>query len=446
MKKLYSSIFSVLTSAALLSALGGSYVHADDYTVVVDADLSEEELFLEDISDLELSLPASPVISSNYESGAYNYGDLLDANNKAVYNAFASLSEPTVSDISVSLPETVTVSISAMPNSPSITDEDLEAYQLAVFGSCKPGIDSAMFDMPEIYWIEPKLMSISLGKDTRITRNSKTGIYTITIKTIVISPAYLSGFDSLENAKEYGAMLDEAVKDLPVSGDTRYEQLKSVHDYIAEFTYYDIDAPFRASALGAIVEPGVVCEGYSEAFKLVCDDLGIPCVSVFGNLDPETHTAHMWNYVQMEDGLWYAVDLTWDDTDGENSRQVKYDYFLKGSKSFNKNHFPEEDYNITHFTYPELSEKDYVPNTAPAVTTAKTTTTTATTTITSTTTAEEPEFATGDLNHDGEVNVADLVYCQAAVLGKIRPEYSCDCNGDGVTDAFDMIFMRRLFI
>ena len=49
-----------------------------------------------------------------------------------------------------------------------------------------------------------------------------------------------------------------------------------------------------------------VCEAYSRAFKMVCDEIGIPCILVPGD-------GHMWNYVQNEDGVWYAMDVTWDD-------------------------------------------------------------------------------------------------------------------------------------
>ena len=51
---------------------------------------------------------------------------------------------------------------------------------------------------------------------------------------------------------------------------------------------------------------GPVCESYAKALKVLCDKLGIPCVLVDG-------ANHMWNYVQMEDEKWYAVDVTWND-------------------------------------------------------------------------------------------------------------------------------------
>lgn len=454
---------------------------AGDNFSAVDWDPSEEELYLGDINFNDLTLPESPTIASNYKDGSYNYGDYLDANNLAVYNAFRKLTTPTDQPITVKLPKTVTIQLSSVPGTNKYTEEDQEIYQQALFSNCKPGIDAALFDCPELYWINPSQMGVGLGLDTTSSFVPFSSNIVIKIRSITISPALIEGFSSLEDAVNYGKLLDEALEKVPVDGATRYEQLKNIHDYIAHFTYYDTEAKFSSSALGALVEPGVVCEGYAEAFKLICDRLDIPCVCVFGNLKVEDNSGHMWNYVQMEDGIWYAMDVTWDDTDGKNGREVKYDYFLKGSASFNKNHTPETDYKITQFVYPELSAKNYVytpaqittstsatttTTTTSKTTTTSTSTTTSTTTsrtnttapITSTTTtyvtsstvtsvtALPPVVLVGDLNHDEQVNVADLVYCQASLLGKIKPEYSCDCNGDGVADVFDLVFMRKLLL
>ena len=523
MKRLISSTVSFVTALTMTMCAGtaGAVFAVDDTSDVVGV-----EMTLGDADFGALTLPSSPKAESNYSSGTFNYGDQLDANNLAVYNRFVKLTEPDLTPFTIKLPETVTLKVSALPGSSDFTDEDQLQYQLAIFGACKPGIDAALFDCPEIYWIEPSGINIAIGNDTGVTSNFWTGTYTLKIRSLTITPAYLEGFSSLEEAKEYGTLLKEGLDKVSIEGSNRYEQLKSIHDYISKFTYYDLQARFDNSALGAVVEPGVVCEGYAEAFKIMCDRLDIPCVCVFGNFIPEENSGHMWNYVKMEDDIWYAMDVTWDDVDGKNGREVKYDYFLKGSKSFFVKHTPESDYNITHFTYPEISENDYVLTTVPKQTTTTTTTSTVTTTTTSasttkkttstttsttskphttltsisttvgtsvtsattstksktttakltttTTTTKKPVTTTtivtttvtkpkttstttltttqppkpllGDLNRDGSVNVADLVYCQATVLGKIKPEYSCDANSDGHTDSFDIVFMRKLII
>lgn len=78
---------------------------------------------------------------------------------------------------------------------------------------------------------------------------------------------------------------------------------------------------------------GPVCESYAKALKVLCDKLGIPCVLVDG-------ADHMWNYVQMEDEKWYAVDVTWNDPTVENvtgkvSGHERDAFLLVGSETVN---------------------------------------------------------------------------------------------------------------
>ncbi len=106
-----------------------------------------------------------------------------------------------------------------------------------------------------------------------------------------------------------------------------------------------------------------VCEGYSRAMKFLCDKEGIDCVLVSGN-------NHMWNYVKMNDGKWYAVDTTWNDPifSGTPSayeiERFKYQYFLQGSTKFDTSHTADGNgvmYNkVLGVVYPVLNEDDYV--------------------------------------------------------------------------------------
>ncbi|MDO4798538.1 MAG: hypothetical protein Q4A01_11045 [Coriobacteriales bacterium] len=69
-------------------------------------------------------------------------------------------------------------------------------------------------------------------------------------------------------------------------------------------------------------ETKVVCEGYSKAFKYLCDltwpdpATGIECILVSGTMDVSggEDGAHMWNIVHMDDGNNYLVDVTNCDT------------------------------------------------------------------------------------------------------------------------------------
>ena len=83
------------------------------------------------------------------------------------------------------------------------------------------------------------------------------------------------------------------------------------------------DASYGAE--GVFVNRTAVCAGYTDAFQLCMDILGIPCIEVSGIADNGREIGgHAWNAVQLEDE-WYMVDVTWDDPDwGE---RVYYNYF-----------------------------------------------------------------------------------------------------------------------
>ncbi len=110
-----------------------------------------------------------------------------------------------------------------------------------------------------------------------------------------------------------------------------YEKAKVIHDWLCENSSYNyaqtsshkqesdpvsFDYLAAHSAYSAII-PGdeyqPVCEGYACAFRLLCDEIGVPCLSVNGST--AFASRHMWNIVRLEDGKWYLVDVTSDDVE-----------------------------------------------------------------------------------------------------------------------------------
>lgn len=177
-----------------------------------------------------------------------------------------------------------------------------------------------------------------------------------------------SEFSNRENIekklKQINQIVDEMKKKL--NGYSDYEKIKQVHNWLIDNVEYDSNAEEPYSISGALTEGKAVCEGYARSFKYIMDNLQIPCVLVSGtgtNSNGETES-HAWNYVQL-DGIWYAVDVTWDDPvivgNGYITENIRYKNFLKGSNSFFRNHV-EDGYlseNSQKFTFPKLSLGDY---------------------------------------------------------------------------------------
>ncbi|OUM61222.1 hypothetical protein PIROE2DRAFT_12846 [Piromyces sp. E2] len=111
-------------------------------------------------------------------------------------------------------------------------------------------------------------------------------------------------------------------------------KLQRIHDYLIKTVEYQFGEEYsRYNLYGALVEHASVCEGYAEAFTYICQLIGIPSVVV-------NSKSHEWNLVQMDNGKWYAMDVTYDDPKINNiefksgdDKNKKYDYFLIGQNS-----------------------------------------------------------------------------------------------------------------
>lgn len=136
-----------------------------------------------------------------------------------------------------------------------------------------------------------------------------------------ISPKYEV---SLEVRSSMMAQVDSVVNEIisQTAGMDEFQTLKFFHDYIILNCSYDANSQNYSNAYGVFVDGKAVCEGYSRAFKYLCDKVGIPCELVIGNTDIE----HMWNLVEIN-GNWYHIDVTWDDPKNKDGDYISYSYF-----------------------------------------------------------------------------------------------------------------------
>ena len=169
----------------------------------------------------------------------------------------------------------------------------------------------------------------------------------------------------LENITE---IKDEIVRNAEGSD---YQRVKYVHDWLTDNIQYDetYNLSNTRNIYGALIEKKVVCEGYAKTFKLLMDELNIPCILISGtaiNSNGEKEN-HMWNYIELN-GVWYSMDITWDDPillyDGEISKESKYKYFCQGD-NINENHFisysltdPTKEYEFPSLYHKEIKQEE----------------------------------------------------------------------------------------
>lgn len=134
--------------------------------------------------------------------------------------------------------------------------------------------------------------------------------------------------ESKAQTQKVNKMVASALKSLKLSKSSNYTKVKKIHDYIVNRVQYD-QKYSKYTAYNAMVNKKAVCQGYALLFYKMAIEAGVPCRVV-------TSDTHAWNIVKMGK-KWYHVDTTWDDP--ISSKPVlRYDYFLKGTKSMNKEH------------------------------------------------------------------------------------------------------------
>ncbi len=305
---------------------------------------------------------ASPVSYGSSYGGELT-GDTVAQN---VYNAFYEnfVTTPGNSPFTVSLNPIVTVRgvnngrTDDQGNTIIDIDETDPAYT-NLQRSIARGATAFCLDHPEIFWIRNYSYGISNASVTQTSDDS----FEIQINSLSISPnpAYENAYSQRETVNSGIAAARSAIQ----TGETRYDTLKNIHDYICYNANYD----YAAAGLGYATEAHTaaplfngkgkfVCEGYSKSLKILCDKFGIPCALVSGTGSNE---AHMWAYVKMDDGKWYAVDVTWDDQDSG----IIYNYFLKGSNTMSSDHTPSPpvvNNEEVALYYPTLAAEDYDPD------------------------------------------------------------------------------------
>lgn len=420
----------------------------------------------------------------------YSFGNFLDTNQRLIYDAVLEYKgglSGTPSTIEYSDGTTqpaFTLDMKFPANSFIVGAKTAkDEVKNAVIGAITALID----DYPEYFWLNG--FTYKYGYTVYGSDN-------YTIPRIELSLTFdTNSYADCNAVKSCYNQLIKAVNSFKVTGNTRYGKIKSIHDGICEMTVYTMNVPMAHQPTGVFLKGQAVCEGYAEAFKLICDRENIPCIIVVGT---GNGGAHEWNYVQMEDGKWYGMDVTWDD-----QGTIYYDFFLTGSESLNavfgKTKFGNGTESTgnhintgTHFsssafslTYPALSSqsytgvipmwgseaafdnsKDFMFITKDAVanrqilctysswsgnapSTNKATVSGVTTggkvNITSPVSKTYTIVRLGDVNKDNNVNASDYIEIRNIVLCK-QQTYSdkaqfaaADVNGDGVIDAFDAI-------
>lgn len=211
-------------------------------------------------------------------------------------------------------------SLDENPGIQTITNGGNTMKGLAVSLSEYPGLDindvsgaynALMQDNPQFFYLSKYVFYDSTNK----------------VAVIILLNRYLSPAVRLEEIDKITETI-EAYDSLVDVNKNNYTIEKIVHDKLVLDNNYCYDASgnpsdedFAHNIAGSLSNyGGGVCESYAKAFKLLLNRYGVPCYFIAGTANGG---GHAWNCVQLNDGNFYCVDVTWDDSPG----YLGYTYF-----------------------------------------------------------------------------------------------------------------------
>lgn len=224
-----------------------------------------------------------------------------------------------------------------------------------------------VYDYPQAFWAGEAQIQLSYNEEDGL---------------IYVNEIYLLIKEKYEGSKakifEYNANVKKVAEEIHhTAAETGlvYDYYQAIHDWVcnqATYNYMAMIIPqnyLQAYSSGSVFagDANVTYQGYSEAFKVLCDVINasygqeLYCAQIIGN--SHKGEPHMWNYVYMPDGNWYGIDTSWDDQE-----TLTHTYFLSGANTpgsdltfvqehVENNSFASE-YSVS-FAYPILAEQTY---------------------------------------------------------------------------------------
>ena len=305
----------------------------------------------------------------------------------------------------------------------------------------------------DLYWFDKTYTNaFSLAYSIGGSGNEASGTVSVsvTVKMIVSKdyapPGTIGGYavDSAKIQKINAAVTNANQVVTDNAGKTDYEKLVAYRQKICNLVSYNSTAANNTSTpygdpwqliyvFDGDDSTNVVCEGYSKAFKYLCDlsafTNDITCSLVTGRMAGGTGEGnHMWNVVAIGDSN-YLVDVTNCDT---RTVGAPDQLFLCGvSGSVNGSYTATVGSSSIIYTYDESTRNNYTENE-----------------LTLSPTAYTPSGAVtpllGDVNKDGVVDVADMqrLYNHLNNTDPLEDTSVADVNGDKTVDVADM---QRLY-
>ena len=175
-----------------------------------------------------------------------------------------------------------------------------------------------VYDHPELWWMNPWNGTAVVGWGVGEQKNGKTTLYAGFTQTYANFEKDVTAFNKAVN--EFLQGIDKNAGEEKIA--------LAVHDKLIDWVTYDDEVlqkglmDFAHTAFGPLVANSrgtahmCVCDGYSQGYAYLCQQLGVTACVVLGpvsNAGADGNLGlHAWNIVRINN-RWYEVDSTWDD-------------------------------------------------------------------------------------------------------------------------------------
>jgi len=277
----------------------------------------------------------------SYYSNNTNNGFVVQLSNSTEYNIKVSYGGVTQCDVTINPSSAQTYSQVDGDTYYTIKDYESLGDNYDDFASDKQFLQTTVTTSEQLYWaIENKI--------TPIISNAECRAYTI--------------YNKAKNV----------LRDIISPDMTDYEKALAIFDWITVNTKYDYTKYTVANGYsvnlanyptklpcfyleGVFVTGYSVCDGFSKAFSMMCNMLGIDAIRIMGDAKVgETFGGHAWNKVLMDKDTtdenpaeYYLVDITWTEIVGASGEELSHTYFG----------LSDEDVEDTHFEYSGRKDK-----------------------------------------------------------------------------------------
>lgn len=182
-----------------------------------------------------------------------------------------------------------------------------------------------LMDHPEHFYVCNRVMMYSYGEEQGIGFYYSDGVNHSGYGYGELTQTLRNGIAAKKET--FNAEIEKILAGIPTDIPD-VEKEKMAYDHLLLNSYYNLNAQWDGfaednwTAYGVMVNGMGVCESYSEAFQVLCLEMGINCTGIVG----DANGGHKWNAVEL-DGEWYACDVTFDDPVGGAPEDTYHDYF-----------------------------------------------------------------------------------------------------------------------